>query len=167
MFALCCGHTLLGNAPSMDERRDSPLRVLERDQSRDGQQDVDPDGLIHPPEQWCGRVTPRAMGRFLEEVESCAHWSESSCEEMRRILRNTQASGLPIAGALGIHLDVPVGYKTGGYDGVRNHVGIVYAGSGPIVVAFYTPELTGSPADAEIRMGEVARMIVEYFDGGQ
>lgn len=84
---------------------------------------------------------------------------------MQRILRKTQASGAPIAGALALYLDVPVGPMTRATTGVRNHVGIIYADSGPIIVASYSAELTGSTADAEIRMGEVARMIVEWFEG--
>jgi hypothetical protein len=48
---------------------------------------------------------------------------------------------------------------------VTNDLGIVYARSGPIVMAFYIKEIVGSQAAAEIRMGEVARMVVEYFDG--
>ena len=105
------------------------------------------------------------MGQLLERIQSCTIASEESCEEMRRILRNTQASGTPIAGALAIHLSVPVGHKTGGTTGVTNDVGIVYARSGPIVMAFYNKEIAGPTAVAEIRMGEVARMVVEYFDG--
>ena len=32
-------------------------------------------------------------------------------------------------------------------------------------MAFYNKEIVGPTAVAEIRMGEVARMVVEYFDG--
>ena len=163
VFALCCAATILGNVPSLKERQDSLNREMAQRVSDRGEQETT--GPLHPEENWFGVATPRVMGRLLERIETCAIATEESCEEMRRILRNTQASGTPIAGALAIHLSVPVGHKTGGTTGVTNDVGIVYAGSGPIVMAFYNKEVAGPSAVAEIRMGEVARMVVEYFDG--
>lgn len=163
VFALCCASTILGNVPSLAGRQDSLNREITQRASARGEQEAG--DLLHPEENWFGVATPRAMGRLLERIETCTIASEESCEEMRRILRNTQASGTPIAGALAIHLSVPVGHKTGGTTGVTNDVGIVYARSGPIVMAFYNKEVAGPSAVAEIRMGEVARMVVEYFDG--
>lgn len=163
VFALCCANTILGNVPSLAERQDSLNRAIAQRASARGEQRTG--ALLHPEENWFGVATPRAMGRLLERIETCTIASEDSCEEMRRILRNTQASGTPIAGALAIHLSVPVGHKTGGTTGVTNDVGIVYARSGPIIMAFYNKEIAGPSAVAEIRMGEVARMVVEYFDG--
>ena len=167
VFALCCANTILGNVPSLSERRDSLNREMERSASARGGPEIGQEttGLLHPEENWFGVATPREMGQLLERIQTCTIASEESCEEMRRILRNTQASGTPIAGALAIHLSVPVGHKTGGTTGVTNDVGIVYARSGPIVMAFYNKEIVGPTAVAEIRMGEVARMVVEYFDG--
>ena len=163
VFALCCANTILGNVPSLAGRQASLNReIAQRASARGGQE---AGALLHPEENWFGVATPRAMGRLLERIETCTIASGDSCEEMRRILRNTQASGTPIAGALAIHLSVPVGHKTGGTTGVTNDVGIVYARSGPIVMAFYNKEIAGPSAVAEIRMGEVARMVVEYFDG--
>ena len=49
--------------------------------------------------------------------------------------------------------------------GVTNDVGMIYAKSGTIVVAFYSMGYTGLTADADDRLGHVARLIVEYFDG--
>ena len=163
VYALCCANTLLGNVPSLAERRDSLNRQIAQRATARGEQETS--GPIHPEENWFGVATPRAMGQLLERIQTCTLASESSCEEMRRILRNTQASGTPIAGALAIHLSVPVGHKTGGTTGVTNDVGIIYARSGPIVMAFYNKEIVGPTAVAEIRMAEVARMVVEYFDG--
>ena len=163
VFALCCANTILGNVPSLAERQDSLDRAIAQRASARGEQQTG--ALLHPEENWFGVATPRAMGRLLERIETCTIASEDSCEEMRRILRNTQASGTPIAGALAIHLSVPVGHKTGGTTGVTNDVGIVYARSGPIIMAFYNKEIAGPSPVAEIRMGEVARMVVEYFDG--
>ena len=163
VFALCCANTILGNVPSLSERRDSLNREIARNSAtRDAPETT---GLLHPEENWFGVATPREMGELLERIQTCTIASEESCEEMRRILRNTQASGTAIAGALAIHLSVPVGHKTGGTTGVTNDVGIVYARSGPIVMAFYNKEIAGPTAVAEIRMGEVARMVVEYFEG--
>jgi hypothetical protein len=62
-------------------------------------------------------------------------------------------------------LTVPVGHKTGEGPGVTNDVGMIYARSGPIVVAFYTMGYSGTQAEADDRIGHVARLIVEYFDG--
>ena len=172
VFALCCANTILGNVPSLTERRDSLNQGdrAERGRSRrsgDGARD----GAGHHGASCIPKRTgsewphPGEMGQLLERIQTCTIASEESCEEMRRILRNTQASGTPIAGALAIHLSVPVGHKTGGTTGVTNDVGVVYARSGPIVMAFYNKEIVGPTAVAEIRMGEVARMVVEYFDG--
>lgn len=163
VYALCCANTLLGNVPSLAERRDSLNREVAQSAPAPGEQGTS--DLLHPEENWFGVATPRAMGQLLERIETCTIASEASCEEMRRILRNTQASGTPIAGALAIHLSVPVGHKTGGTTGVTNDVGIIYARSGPVVMAFYNQEIAGPTAVAEIRMAEVARMVVEYFDG--
>ena len=149
--------------PSLTERQDSLNREIAQRASGRGERETS--ALLHPEENWFGVATPRAMGQLLERIQTCTIASEQSCEEMRRILRNTQASGTPIAGALAIHLSVPVGHKTGGTTGVTNDVGIVYATSGPIVMAFYNKEIAGPSAVAEIRMAEVARMVVEYFDG--
>ena len=44
-------------------------------------------------------------------------------------------------------------------------VGIVYAKSDPIVMSFFTMGNTGVYAETEDRMGQIARLIVEYFDG--
>ncbi len=163
VFALCCANTILGNVPSLSDRRDRLTREIERSAAARGPQETT--GLLHPEENWFGRATPREMGQLLERIHTCTIASEESCEEMRRILRNTQASGTAIAGALAIHLSVPVGHKTGATTGVTNDVGIVYARSGPIVMAFYNKEIVSTRAVVEIRMGEVARMVVEYFDG--
>ncbi len=60
-------------------------------------------------------------------------------------------------------LDVPVGHKTGDSGVIANDVGIVYARSGPIVIAFFTNGITGPYAETEDRIGRVARLIVDYF----
>ena len=48
---------------------------------------------------------------------------------------------------------------------IANDVGMVYGRSGTIVIAFFANGVTGTYAEAEDRIGQVARLIVEYFDG--
>ena len=63
-------------------------------------------------------------------------------------------------------IDVPVGHKTGDFPPVvANDVGVIYARSGPVVVSFLLNAIREPYGEAEDRMGEVARRIVEYFDG--
>ena len=57
-------------------------------------------------------------------------------------------------------------HKTGDFPPViANDVGIVYARSGPIVVSFFGSAIEGPYAEAEDRIGRIAQLIVEYFDG--
>jgi hypothetical protein len=48
---------------------------------------------------------------------------------------------------------------------LANDVGIVFARSGPIVVAFFANAITAPYGEAEDRIGHIARLIVEHFDG--
>ena len=64
-------------------------------------------------------------------------------------------------------LDVPIGHKTGDSAVIANDVGLIYSRSGPIVVAFFANGITGPYAETEDRIGRVARLIVDYFDGGR
>lgn len=111
---------------------------------------------------WLGVVTPAEIGRLLEGIEKGTIASKESCREMARIMRGQQSG----ARRLPHFLNVPVGHKTGDFPPiVANDVGIVYAKSGPIVMSFFTLGNTGVYAETEDRMGQVARLIVEYFDG--
>ena len=112
-------------------------------------------------DHWMGIVTPRAMGRMLEQIETDAIASKQSCAEMRRVLRRQQHGKRKIPH----HLTVPVAHKTGEKMGVTNDIGIVYAASGPIIIASYNMNMTGPHAGGDDRIGHVARLIVEYFDG--
>ncbi len=110
---------------------------------------------------WLAMVSPAEMGRFLEGIEKNTIASKEACEEMKRIMLRQQAGTRKIP-----HwLTVPVAHKTGEVGGVSNDVGMIYAKSGPIVMAFYTLGYTGLAADADDNLGRVARMVVEYFDG--
>jgi len=121
---------------------------------------------------WLGTVTPRATGRLIESIQRCndgsapapAIWAQKSCADMLRMMR-AQQSG---ARRLPHFLNVPVAHKTGDFPPVlANDVGVIYARSGPIVVAFFTNAIEGPYAETEDRIGRVAQLIVEYFDGAQ
>ena len=119
---------------------------------------------------WLGEMTPRATGRMLEAIQRCSDGSaiepaiatKASCADMMRMLRGQQAG----ARRLPHFLSVAVAHKTGDFPPVlANDVGIVFARSGPIVVAFFANAIDGPYAEAEDRIGRIAQLIVEYFDG--
>lgn len=121
---------------------------------------------------WLGSMTPRATGRILESIQRCSDGSvtgtpiaaKASCADMVRMLRAQQSGDR----RLPHFLNVPVGHKTGDFPPViANDVGIIYARSGPIVVAFFGSAIEGPYADAEDRIGRIAQIIVEYFDGAR
>jgi beta-lactamase class A len=128
------------------------------------------DKTINDPTFWLGSMTPRATGRMLEDIQRCSDGarpavaSKAACADMLQMFR-AQQSG---ARRLPHFLAVPVGHKTGDFPPVlANDVGIIYARSGPIVVAFFLNGIRGSYAEAEDHIGRVAQLIVEYFDGMQ
>ena len=121
---------------------------------------------------WLGSVTPRGTGRLLESMQRCSDGSEraapiaaqASCTMMTRMLRAQQSGDR----RLPHFLNVPVGHKTGDFPpAVANDVGIVSARSGPIVIAFFANSIEGPYAEAEDRIGRIAQIIVEYFDGAR
>jgi len=121
---------------------------------------------------WLGSMTPRGTGRLLESIQRCSDGSEKatpiaaqqSCTSMTRMLRAQQSGDR----RLPHFLNVPVGHKTGDFPpAVANDVGIVSARSGPIVIAFFANSIEGPYAEAEDRIGRIAQLIVEYFDGAR
>jgi beta-lactamase class A len=110
---------------------------------------------------WLGVVTPNEIGRMLEGIEKATIASRASCDQMKRILRAQQSGARRIPH----YLTVPVGHKTGDLAVVANDVGMVYAKSGTIIISFFTLGITGPYAETEDRIGQVSRLIVEYFDG--
>ena len=111
---------------------------------------------------WLGEMTPRATGRMLERMQTCTGLQKASCDDMMRMMRAQQAG----ARRLPHFLTVPVAHKTGDFPPVlANDVGIVLARSGPIVISFFTNAITGPYGEAEDRIGQAARLIVQYFDG--
>ena len=90
--------------------------------------------------------------------------SKASCVAMLGMMRQQLAG----ARRLPHYLDVPVAHKTGDWPPyLANDVGIVYTKSGPVVISFCANGITGSYGEAEDRIGEIARLVVNYFDGGR
>src|SRR5678816_2831852 len=115
-------------------------------------------------------MTPRGTGRLLESIQRCRDTTEKatpvatqkSCADMVRMLRAQQSGDR----RLPHFLNVSVGHKTGDFPPViANDVGIIYARSGPIVVAFFGSAIEGPYGEAEDRIGRIAQLIVGYFDG--
>jgi beta-lactamase class A len=114
------------------------------------------------PQYWLGVMTPRETGRLLESIEQETAASPESCREMKRVLRQQQAG----ARRLPHYLTVPVGHKTGDLPPVvANDVGIIYGRSGPIVMAVFTMQIAEPYGELEDRIGRLARLVVDYFDG--
>ncbi len=110
---------------------------------------------------WLGDMSPREAGRMLEGIESGTAASKAACDTMRTFLRRQLAGSR----RLPHFVQVPVGHKTGDAGNIANDVGILYAHTGPIVVAFFSNGITGSYGEAEDRIGRLAELVVDYFDG--
>ena len=110
---------------------------------------------------WLGEITPRATGRLIEGIEKKTIASAASCEAMLGMLRAQQAGQR----RLNHFITVPVAHKTGDFSPVlANDVGVIYARSGPIVVAFLGNEIRGNYGEAEDKIGRAGQAILEYFD---
>ena len=130
------------------------------------------DAVANRKAYWLGEVTPRAVGRLLERLQRCQDGtgqgtplaSKSSCDGMLTMMRR-QLSG---ARRLPHYLEIPVAHKTGDWPPLlANDVGILYTKSGPIVVVVCANNITGNYGEAEDRIGELARRVVDYFDGAR
>jgi beta-lactamase class A len=118
--------------------------------------------LDEEPSSWLGIITPRGVGRLIEAMETGKLTSTASAAEMSRVFR-WQQSG---ARRLPHYVDVPVGHKTGDFPpAVANDVGVIYTRSGPVVVSMLLNAIREPYGEAEDRMGQVGRVLVEYFDG--
>jgi len=111
--------------------------------------------------KWFGRTTARETARLLEQLERGELASPASTNEMRGILQwQLYYSRLPQR----IRFRVPIGHKTGDWPPiVANDVGILYAASGPIVIAVFTSANLGSFADLEATIGRVAEDILDAW----
>ncbi len=110
---------------------------------------------------WLGDMNPRETGRLLEAIERGTLTSAASAATMRTMLSRQQAG----ARRLPHFLDVPVSHKTGDSPVIANDVGMVYARSGTVIIAFFVNGITGNLGETEDMIGRVARQIVDYFDG--
>jgi beta-lactamase class A len=109
---------------------------------------------------WLGSMTPKDTARLIESIEKGTAASKEACEAMRQTLRHQQLG----TRRLPHYLDVPVGHKTGDGGTIANDVGIIYAKSGPIVVAFFANSIRGSYAEAEDRIGRLGQALVAHFE---
>jgi len=113
---------------------------------------------------WLGEMTPRATGRLLEAIQRETLVTAAASQEIIRVMRAQQAG----ARRLPHFVDVPIAHKTGDFPPVlANDVGIAFARSGPIVIAFFGNAITGNYGAAEDRIGRIAEQVLEYFDRGQ
>jgi beta-lactamase class A len=111
---------------------------------------------------WLGETTPRGTGRMLEAIQRETLVSAKASQEIIRMMRAQQAG----ARRLPHFVDVPVAHKTGDFPPVlANDVGIAFARSGPVVISFFANAITGPYGEAEDRIGRVAQLVVQYFDG--
>jgi len=108
---------------------------------------------------WLGSMTPRDTSRILESIERGTAASKASCEAMLLALRRQQLG----TRRLPHFIDVPVAHKTGDGGTIANDAGVIYARSGPIVIAFFANGVKGSYAEAEDRIGRLAERLVRYF----
>jgi reactive intermediate/imine deaminase len=116
--------------------------------------------MVEDRNYWLGDITAREIGRMIEGIERGTVASPVSCETMRLFLRRQLAGSR----RLPHFVDVPVAHKTGDSGNIANDVGIVYARSGPIVIAVLVNGITGSYGEAEDRIGRIGRLVVDHFD---
>lgn len=112
------------------------------------------------PAFWLGTTTPAATGRLLEAIERCTLTTAAGCDRMRQTLRRQRLG----TRRLPHYLDVPVGHKTGDGGRLASDAGIIYAHSGPIVVAFFANSVAEPIGLFEDRIGRLGRSLVEHFE---
>jgi beta-lactamase class A len=112
--------------------------------------------------QWLGRTTAREIARLLEQLERGQLANATSTAAMRRILRSQfYTSRLPQR----VRYRVTLGHKTGDWPPILgNDVGIMYAPSGPIVIAVFTTGNTGSFFELESTEGRIAEDVLNAWE---
>lgn len=137
------------------------LEAVREAMAADGRQAAWNERTIGDQAYWLGSMTPRATGRLLEAIERGTLASEGHTQEMRRMLR-AQLAG---SRRLPHYLTAAVAHKTGDFPPVlANDVGIIYARTGPIVMAVFANAIEGPYAEAEDRQGRLAQQVVAYLD---
>jgi beta-lactamase class A len=152
---------LQSNLPGFFESRQALLKAIREESAARNLNDEVNRLYVENEDHWLGVVTPTEIGRMLEGIEQGTIASKESCAEMKRMMLAQQSGARRIPH----YLTVPVAHKTGDLGVVANDVGMVYAKSGTIIISFMTLGITGVYAETEDRIGQVSRMIVEYFDG--
>lgn len=113
---------------------------------------------------WLGSITARDVARLLEQMEVGTIASKKHSAEMMDMLKNQQMGARRIP----LYLDTryEIGHKTGDFPPcTANDVGAVYLKRGPCIMVFLSDQIRGNYGEAEIRIGEIARQVAEYFDG--
>ena len=115
--------------------------------------------MVEDRNYWLGDINAREIGRMLEGIERETIASPANCRTMRTFLRRQLAGSR----RLPHFVDVPVAHKTGDSGNIANDVGIIYARSGPIVIAVLVNGVSGSYGEAEDRIGRIAQLVVDHF----
>jgi beta-lactamase class A len=143
--------------------RETRLRMTVADVFR-AQQNYKPAGMafVLDSTQWLGRTTAREISRLLEQLEKGQLANQQSTADMRRILRQQfYTSRLPQRVRF---RGVTLGHKTGDWPPILgNDVGIMYAPSGPIVIAVFTNGNKGSFFDLEATEGRIAEDVLNAW----
>lgn len=111
--------------------------------------------------KWLGRTTAREISRLLEQLQHGELASQMSTQQMLRILRQQfYASRLPQR----IRFRAGIAHKTGDWPPLLgNDVGIIYAPSGPIVIAVFTTMNRGDFFDLEATEGRIAEDVLNAW----
>ncbi len=111
--------------------------------------------------RWLGRTTAREIARLLEQLQQGQLASQTSTQQMLRILREQfYESRLPQR----IRFRAGIAHKTGDWPPLLgNDVGIIYAQSGPIVAAVFTSMNRGDFTDLEATEGRIAEDVLNAW----
>lgn len=108
-----------------------------------------------------GKSSPLDMATMLERIERGQIVSPEASKEMIAVLKRNQ-DNTGIARRLN---GIPVAHKTGALDALRADIGIVYAKSGPVVMAIYVDGMAKpdwSPDNpGSVLIADVAKMLVD------
>jgi beta-lactamase class A len=114
--------------------------------------------------KWLGKTTAREISRLLEQLQRGQLASQSSTQQMMRILRQQfYESRFPQR----IRYRASIAHKTGDWPPLLgNDVGIIFAPSGPIVAAVFTNMNRGDFFDLEATEGRIAEDVLNAWGGG-
>jgi beta-lactamase class A len=115
--------------------------------------------------KWLGKTTAREISRLLEQLQRGQLASQTSTQQMMRILREQfYASRFPQR----IRSRAGIAHKTGDWPPLLgNDVGIIFAPSGPIVAAVFTNMNRGDFFDLEATEGRIAEDVLNAWGGSR